>query len=80
MGEGAARDMSRRTEGDRRQIRQASVVIVVAMVLWMGTSFLGGELGLPVRYAFLVDMLCLAALAWALWVLFMVWRKGAGRE
>lgn len=65
---------------DRAQIRLAAGVIVVAMLLWMGASFLGGELGLPVRFAFLVDMLCLAALAWALWVLFNVWRKGAGRE
>ena len=64
----------------RAQTRQASVVIVVAMLLWMGVSFLGGEMGLPVRYAFLVDMLCLAALGWALFVLFNVWRGRAGKD
>ena len=55
------------------------IVIVVAMVTWFGVTALGGQLDLPVRYAFLADMLCLAALGWALWVLFNVWRRGAGK-
>ena len=66
----------RRSDADRAQIRLASVVIVVAMVLWFGMSALGGELDLPARYAFLVDMLTLAALGWSMWVIFSVWRKG----
>ena len=66
-------------DGDRAQVRQASMVIVVAMLLWVGMSSIGGSLGLPVRYAFLVDMLCLAALAWSLWVLYRVWRRRADR-
>ena len=69
-----------RSDKDKASIRLASIVIVVAMLLWMGLSFLGGELGIPVRYAFLIDMLCLAALGWALVTLFLVWRKGAGKE
>jgi hypothetical protein len=61
-------------------MRLASIVIIAAMLLWFGLSALGGELGLPVRYAFLIDMLCLAALGWALTTLFIVWRRGAGKE
>ena len=66
----------RRSDADRAQIRLASMVIAVSMLLWFGASFLGGRLDLPARYAFLVDMLTLAALGWALWVIFSVWRKG----
>jgi hypothetical protein len=69
-----------RSEKDRKSARLASIVIAVAMLLWMGLSFLGGALGIPTRYAFLIDMLCLAALGWAATTLFLVWRKGAGKE
>ncbi|SFI74937.1 DUF5337 domain-containing protein [Albimonas pacifica] len=72
-------------DADRAQTRLASIVIVVAMLLWMALSFLGGELGIPLRFAFLLDMLCLAALGWALVTLFLVWRRretdrGADKE
>ena len=72
--------MAGRSDSDRAQVRQACIVILVAMLTWFGFSALGAELDLPVRFAFLADMLCLAALAWALWVLFHVWRRGAGGE
>tara|TARA_Y100000815_G_scaffold145574_1_gene131805 strand:- start:225 stop:458 length:234 start_codon:yes stop_codon:yes gene_type:complete len=62
-------------DADRAQTRLASIVIVVAMLLWLALSFLGGELGIPLRFAFLLDMLCLAALGWALVTLFLVWRR-----
>jgi len=68
-----------RSESDKAQIRLASLVIIFAMIAWMGLSLLGGSLGLPVRFAFLIDMLCLVAFAWALFVLFNVWRRGAGK-
>ncbi len=58
-----------------RQTRQASIVIFVAMLGWMLVSWLGGYLGLPVRFAFLADLAALGALAWALIVLYRVWRK-----
>lgn len=61
----------------RRQARQAAVVILVTMVAWMGVSFMGGRLGLPVRFAFLADLAALAAFAWAGIVLFGVWRGRA---
>jgi membrane protease YdiL (CAAX protease family) len=59
----------------KAQTRLASIVILVAMIGWMLVTFLGGKLGLPVRFAFLADFAALGAFAWALIVLFMVWRQ-----
>ena len=58
-----------------KQTRIAAIVIMVTMLLWMGASWFGGEVGLPKRYAFLFDFAALAAFGWALIVLFQVWRK-----
>lgn len=58
----------------RVQTRLASIVIAVSMLTWMGGSMLGGALGAPVRFAFLLDLACLGALFWALVVLLRVWR------
>ncbi|WGI23395.1 DUF5337 domain-containing protein [Amylibacter sp. IMCC11727] len=58
-----------------RQIRIASIVIIVTMVVWMGASFIGGQIGLPTRYAFLIDLAALAAFFWALVNLYQAWRK-----
>ncbi|MEC9433131.1 MAG: DUF5337 family protein [Pseudomonadota bacterium] len=69
-----------RSDRDRAQARLASIVILVAFVGWMALSAAGGALGLPVRYAFLIDMACLAALGWAVVTLFNIWRRGAGKE
>jgi hypothetical protein len=68
-----------RTEAERAAIRLASRVIVVTVLAWVGLSLLGGQMGWPIRFAFLIDMLCLAALGWALWMIFRVWRLGAGK-
>lgn len=57
-----------------KAMQQASIVIICAMVLWMAGSALGGYLGLAPRFAFLLDLACLAAFAWALVVLLRVWR------
>ncbi|MEM7441022.1 MAG: DUF5337 family protein [Pseudomonadota bacterium] len=62
------------------QIRLAAIVIMATMVIWMGASFLGGELGLPTRFAFLIDLAALAAFFWALVVLFFAWRSGQGND
>ena len=58
----------------KSQTRLAAIVIIVAMVLWMAVSFLGGRLGLPQEYAFLADLVALAAFAFAIIVLIRVWR------
>ncbi len=64
-------DVERRRTG---QIRLAAIVMAVTMVLWMGASFLGGQLGLPPRLAFLFDLAAIAALVWALFVTYWVWK------
>lgn len=56
------------------QIRAAALVIIVTMVAWMGASWLGGQIGLAARYAFLFDLAALAAFFWALVVLYQAWR------
>ncbi|MDG3040772.1 DUF5337 domain-containing protein [Roseicyclus marinus] len=65
------------TEIERRrrgQIRLAAIVMAATMILWMGASFLGGQLGLPPRFAFLFDLAAIAALVWALFVTYWVWK------
>ncbi|MEE9455074.1 MAG: DUF5337 family protein [Paracoccaceae bacterium] len=61
--------------GQKAQIKSASIVIIVAMIGWMLISFLGGKIGLAPRYAFLADFAAMAAFAYALIVLFRVWRQ-----
>ena len=58
----------------RGQIRLAAIVMAATMILWMGASFLGGQLGLPPRFAFLFDLAAIAALVWALFVTYWVWK------
>ena len=67
--------VAERPDQDRAQTRLASIVIAVAMLAWLALSLLGGQLGLAPRFAILLDMLCLAALGWALVTLFLVWRR-----
>ncbi|MBD3678114.1 MAG: DUF5337 domain-containing protein [Rhodobacteraceae bacterium] len=58
-----------------RQARMVAIVMVATMVLWMGAQWLGGRLGLPVRYVFLFDFAALAAFFWTLVVTYQIWRK-----
>jgi hypothetical protein len=57
-----------------KQARLAAIVIFVTMILWMASQWIGGQLGLETRFAFLFDMIALAAFAWSLIVLIRVWR------
>lgn len=57
-----------------RQARLVSVVLAVTMILWMGAQWLGGQMGLETRYAFLFDMAAMAAFVWALIVTTRIWR------
>ena len=57
-----------------RQGRIAALVVAGTMLIWMGAQFLGGQLGLPVRYVFLFDLAAIAALVWALFVTYQIWR------
>lgn len=64
-------DQDRRFVG---QIRIAAIVMAAAMLLWMGGQYLGGQLGWPVRFVFLFDLAAMAALVWALFVTYQVWK------
>ncbi len=65
---------------DRSQVRLASVVLLIAALGWLGGSALGGALGLPVRFALLLDLAAMAAMVWALVVLVREWRRDRGGE
>jgi hypothetical protein len=56
------------------QGRLISLVIAATIVLWLGAQWLGGQMGWPVRYAFLFDLAALAALFWALVATVRLWR------
>ncbi len=58
-----------------RQARFVSVVIAGTMVLWLVLQWIGGRLGLPERYVFLLDLFALAGFLWALIVTWQIWRK-----
>ena len=52
-----------------------ALVVAATMVLWLAAQWIGGELGLPVRYVFLFDLAALGAFIWALVVTYQLWRK-----
>lgn len=64
----------KRAENQRKQAKLASFVMLASVAVLMGGSWIGGKLGLPVRYAFLLDFIALAGFAFAMIVLFRVWR------
>ncbi len=59
---------------EQKQTKLASYVMIASVVLLMLGSWLGGLLGLPPRFAFLIDFMALAGFAFAMIVLFRVWR------
>ena len=67
--------MAPKSAPKRRKARVASIVIMVAILGWMGASWIGGMIGLPIRFAFLFDFAAMAALLWAMVVLFQVWKS-----
>ena len=73
----------RRPDDDDRaqggQARLAATVMAGTMLLWMGAQWLGGHLGWEARYAFLFDLIALAAFAWALVLTWRIWRSRGGR-
>lgn len=63
-----------KSQDPSRKARLAATVMALTMILWMGAQFLGGRLGLPVRFVFLFDLAAIAALVWALIVTYQVWQ------
>ncbi|GHC12122.1 hypothetical protein D2N39_02995 [Gemmobacter lutimaris] len=58
-----------------RDSRLVAFVIAGTMLLWMGAQWVGGQVGLEARYAFLFDLAALAAFFWALVVTYQIWRR-----
>ena len=58
-----------------RKARTASIVICCTAVLWLGLQVFAQQLNLAGRYAFLFDFAALAALFWAMVVLYQVRRS-----
>ncbi|MEO8531026.1 MAG: DUF5337 domain-containing protein [Deltaproteobacteria bacterium] len=58
-----------------RQGRLVALVIAGAGALWVLAQVFGPRLGLAGEYAFLVDLVALAAFVWAMYVAYGMWRK-----
>jgi len=71
------------SEQDQKQGRAGRVVSLViagSMILWLAAQWLGPQLGLPGRYALLIDFAAIGALVWALVVTLQLWRKRQDKE
>jgi Family of unknown function (DUF5337) len=58
--------------------RLVGIVLAATMILWMGAQWVGGQLGLETRYAFLFDLAAIAAFVWAMVVTYQIWRGRQG--
>lgn len=58
-----------------RQGRLTALVIAGTMLIWLAAQFIGPRIGLPGRFALLVDLLALAAFLWAFVNIYQIWRK-----
>ncbi|QYK39888.1 MAG: DUF5337 domain-containing protein [Paracoccaceae bacterium] len=58
-----------------RQARLAAFVLAATMILWMGAQWLGGKLGWEARFAFLFDLMAIAAFVWTMAVTWRLWRQ-----
>lgn len=64
-----------------RKGQTVGLVIAVTMVLWVAAQWVGPALGLPGRFALLFDFAALAALIWAMVVIFQMWQaRRASKE
>ncbi|MDF1727126.1 MAG: DUF5337 domain-containing protein [Sulfitobacter sp.] len=58
----------------QRKGQMIGLVIAGTMLVWLAANWLGPSMGLPGRFAFLVDMAALAALFWAMVLTFQLWQ------
>ena len=63
------------SRGELRQGRVVGLVIAVTMVIWILAQSLGSYLGLPGRYALLIDFLAMVAFLWAIISGVLMWRS-----
>lgn len=57
------------------EARLIAIVISLAMVLWVGVEYLGGQMAWPPKFIFLADLSAGAAFVWALVATYRLWRK-----
>ena len=69
-----SKKMTEQNNEGLRKARTASIVICCTAVLWLGLQLFAQQLNLAGRYAFLFDFAALAALFWAMVVLYQVRR------
>lgn len=65
----------RERRGEIRQGRVVGFVIAVTMLIWILAQSLGSYLGLPGRYALLIDFLAMVAFLWAIISGILMWRS-----
>jgi hypothetical protein len=63
-----------------RRGRVVALVIAGSMILWVSAQWLGGQLGLPPRFAFLFDFAALAALIWAMYNIYQMRRARSDNQ
>lgn len=66
---------NRQSVSDAKQGRLVGLVIAITMSLWVLAQWVGPKLGLPGRYALLIDFFAMAAMIWSLVVVFRMWRN-----
>lgn len=62
-----------------RKGRTVGLVIAATMIVWLGAQWAGAAMGLPGRFALLIDFAALAALFWAMVVIYQMWRARQAR-
>ena len=65
----------RERRGEIRQGRVVGLVVAVTMLIWILAQSLGSYLGLPGRYALLIDFLAMVAFFWAIISGILMWRS-----
>lgn len=67
--------MAEPQRNDSVQTRIVAVVIAVTMMAWLGFQWLGSRFDLPAKYAYLADLMAIAAMVWSLIVTLRIWRR-----
>ena len=65
----------RERRGEIQQGRVVGLVVAVTMLIWILAQSLGSYLGLPGRYALLIDFLAMVAFLWAIISGILMWRS-----